>query len=319
MKAAIVTEGFNGIGYGHLTRCLAIYQAFEERGITPTYIADSAGIDVQFLGRINLVVLDWRKNSDELLRLSANSDVIVIDSYLADLQIYERLRQASGKTIYLDDYLRIDYPPGIIVNGTVGAEKLPYPRDRDHRHLLGIEYVPLRREFWDISPLVGGHDTKDVLLNFGGEDARNLAARTLRHLLEAFPEYTYHVVRGLTPGEANSEFNSQRARFYRNLQAGELLRLVMSCDLAISAAGQTLYELARIGLPTIAVATAENQRHTIQGWVENGFLRSELWWNDDDLFEKLACEIRACSNPRAGLPAFCDGQGARRIVQYMAE
>lgn len=319
MKAVIVTEGLKGRGYGHLTRCLAIYQAFEERGITPIYVADSNGVKPQFLGQMNLVVLDWRNNSEEILRLSANSDVIVADSYLADLQSYERLRQTSREIVYLDDYLRIDYPPGIIVNGAVGAERLPYPRDRGHRHLLGIEYAPLRKEFWDILPVVGRRNVKDVLLNFGGEDAANLAAKILYHLLETFPEYNFHIVRGLTPGDTDEKFRSRRVTFHRNLEAGNLLRLSMSCDLAISAAGQTLYELARMGLPTIAIGTAENQRQTIHGWIENGFLRSELWWNDLDLLEKLASEIRARSHSSVEVLASCDGQGARRIIKYLCE
>ena len=240
MKVVIVTEGFKGRGYGHMTRCLAIYQAFEERGITPTYVVDSDGVDAQFLGPINRVELDWRNNMYELLRLTAHSDLIVVDSYQADAEVYERLRQTSGKTLYLDDYLRIDYPPGIIVNGTVGAERLPYPNDRGHRYLLGIDYAPLRKEFWDTCRREGRRDIMNVLLTFGGEDHRNLAAKTLRYLLESFPEYTYHVVRGSTPEEAGDKFNSQRVRFYRNLRAGDLLRLIMSCDLAISSAGQTL-------------------------------------------------------------------------------
>ena len=40
MKVAIITEGLQGTGYGHLTRCLSIYQAFEEKGIIPLYIAN---------------------------------------------------------------------------------------------------------------------------------------------------------------------------------------------------------------------------------------------------------------------------------------
>ena len=31
MKGFILTEGSRNIGFGHVTRCLSLYQAFEER------------------------------------------------------------------------------------------------------------------------------------------------------------------------------------------------------------------------------------------------------------------------------------------------
>jgi UDP-2,4-diacetamido-2,4,6-trideoxy-beta-L-altropyranose hydrolase len=319
VKAVIVTEGFEGTGYGHLMRCLSLYQAFEERGITPTYIADSDDIGGQLLGHINLVVLDWRNNRDELARLSLNSDVVIIDSYLADAQVYEQLRRACRQIVCLDDFLRIPYPPGVIVNGTIGAHELPYPRDPKHIYLLGIDYIPLRKEFWDVSPRISRQKVENVLLMFGGQDIRDMADKTLSYLLREFPEYAYHVVKGLHWNGSEDGVYSNRAKVYRNLSADDILQLMLRCDVAVSAAGQTMYELARIGIPTIVVGVAENQRYNIQGWIEKGFQQSELWWEDADLFQKLANEIRGDSSTEGRKSPFCDGQGARRIVEYLSK
>lgn len=319
MKVVIVTEGFNGTGYGHLTRCLSIYQAFEERGITPTYIADCDELGGQVLDHINLVVLDWRKNIDEAVRLSENTDVMVIDSYLADAQIYERLRKNSRTAVYLDDNLRIDYPPGVIVNGNIGAERLPYPGSDEHRYLLGIGYVPLRKEFWDVLTKTSRQRVEDVLVIFGAQDIRDMTGDTLRYLLKHFPEYTFHVVSRLDPDGAVDSFDLRKVRFYRHLGASEILQLMLKCDLAISAAGQTTYELARIGLPSVVVGVAGNQRNSIRGWIEAGFLRSELWWEDADLVETVAEELREVAKAGRQSLAFGDGQGARRIARYLCE
>mgnify|MGYP005664809967 CR=1 FL=1 len=40
MNVFIITEGNAQTGYGHLTRCLAVYQGFEEHNIVPTLIAN---------------------------------------------------------------------------------------------------------------------------------------------------------------------------------------------------------------------------------------------------------------------------------------
>lgn len=50
-----------------------------------------------------------------------------------------------------------------------------------------------------------------------------------------------------------------------------MLSLMLKCDIAVTAAGQTTYELARIGLPTIAIGVVENQKFNIDGWLEIGF------------------------------------------------
>ena len=89
------------------------------------------------------------------------------------------------------------------------------------------------------------------------------------------------------------------------------------CDLAISAGGQTTYELARVGVPTIAIGLAENQRNNIRGWIEKGFLKKELWYDDDNLFEELIGEIITKADGVNNNRNFCDGQGARRITEFL--
>ncbi len=46
---------------------------------------------------------------------------------------------------------------------------------------------------------------------------------------------------------------------------------MIKCDIAISAAGQTLFELARIGVPTYAVQVAENQTLNMLSWKKCNF------------------------------------------------
>ena len=38
MKVFIITEGGKDIGFGHITQCLSLYQAFKEKGILPKFI-----------------------------------------------------------------------------------------------------------------------------------------------------------------------------------------------------------------------------------------------------------------------------------------
>ena len=40
MKITILTEAGGNIGFGHLTRCIALYQAIEEKGYSPELIVN---------------------------------------------------------------------------------------------------------------------------------------------------------------------------------------------------------------------------------------------------------------------------------------
>jgi RimJ/RimL family protein N-acetyltransferase len=59
-----------------------------------------------------------------------------------------------------------------------------------------------------------------------------------------------------------------------------MAELMTASDIAVSAAGQTLFELARCGVPTIAVGVAENQRHNLEGFTDAGVCYNAGWWGE---------------------------------------
>jgi len=309
MKVAIITEGYQGTGYGHLTRCLSIYQAFEEKNITPLYIANCDDKGKKFIPNVNLLQTNWLVKNDELIDTITDFDIAVIDSYLAPKELYERIYKTVKKAVYIDDYIRLDYPSGIIVNGTVGAENLPYKRDNEHEYLLGIDYMPLRKEFWDVDTPKRNGKIGNVLLTFGAQDFRNLTPKVLAFLLEQFPNFNYFIVGGKLSAD---EINKENVHYYDSVNAKQMLELMLKSDLAVSAAGQTTYELATVGIPTIAIGIAENQKFNMSGWKGSGFFNEEIWFNDDNLFEKIRRNFGI--KKHAQIIKQSDGQGARRIV-----
>ena len=85
-----------------------------------------------------------------MLEYLSQDDIIVIDSYLAGKGLYTEIRQRVKVAAYLDDFNRLEYPEGIIINGTVGAELIPYKRNFGQHYLLGKDFVILREAFKDL-------------------------------------------------------------------------------------------------------------------------------------------------------------------------
>ena len=99
---------------------------------------------------------------------------------------------------------------------------------------------------------------------------------------------------------------------------------MLESDIAISACGQTLYELAFLGVPTIAVTVADNQSINARGWQKTGFIEYGGHWsktalsgNIKSLIDKLRDPELRRKNTFIGRD-IVDGKGAIRIAEYFS-
>ena len=98
--------------------------------------------------------------------------------------------------------------------------------------------------------------------------------------------------------------------------------LMMEADLAISAGGQTLYELACAGCPTVAIRMAANQDAQLGIFEEAGFLRISGSADHGSIVEAIGTTVRtllADPQARAAMSVagqrLIDGYGALRVAQ----
>src|SRR5262249_25842482 len=103
----------------------------------------------------------------------------------------------------------------------------------------------------------------------------------------------------------------------------EMAARIAWADVCVAAGGSTNWELAFLGLPTLALVLAENQESLVQGLAERGVVRS-LGWHDQVSVESLAAAAEAliADGPaRAAMSAagrrLVDGRGAHRVVEVL--
>jgi len=102
--------------------------------------------------------------------------------------------------------------------------------------------------------------------------------------------------------------------------ANKMKKVMLESDIAISAGGQTLYELARVGVPTIGICVAENQLGNVIGWEKTGFLEYVGWYNKNDILEKIKDAVECLKDVKVRKTIFkiakriVDGKGSLRIV-----
>ncbi len=327
METYIITEGSSKIGFGHITRMLSIYQAFEKKGIKPQFIVNGDESIKNLLKDTNRQIYDWIKEKDKLLNQIKGADIAIIDSYLADLKLYQEISDIVKKPVYYDDNKRLNYPCGIVINGNIHAFYLDYPKKECIHYLLGTKYLPLRKEFWSMPEKTINENVKSVMITFGGDDIRNMTPRILDFLTKNFPDIQKNVVIG--GGFKNVSHIEKQADKKTNLifspDANQMKNIMLNSDIAISAAGQTLYELARTGTPTVAVVVADNQIGNATGLKKAKFLDDFAYWYELalegkllNLLQKLQTKEKRDEKSKIGRK-LVDGKGAIRIAEVLSE
>lgn len=326
MKTVIVTEGGRDKGFGHITRCISFYEGFRERGLEGILVVNGDDSIRNLLKGIKHTIFNWLEHPKKLMEEIGGADVAVVDSYLASQMVYRQISERVRCGVYFDDMQRLDYPEGIVINGAINAEGLRYPRKEGVTYLLGIKYTPLRKEFVKVPKKRIRRNVRTMMITFGGDD-KGLTPRIVDYLNQTYPRIRKEVVvgRGFENISDIKRLEGPLASLIYFPNAQVMKELMLKADLTISGGGQTLYELARVGVPTIAIGLSENQLTNIKGWQKVGFLSHAGSYRDGRLLDRLKREVDRLlpyevrlKRSEAGRTTM-DGKGVERAIDRILD
>ncbi|MCP8617532.1 UDP-2,4-diacetamido-2,4,6-trideoxy-beta-L-altropyranose hydrolase [Salirhabdus salicampi] len=324
MRALIFTEGGSQIGLGHISRCSSLYDELTNRGIEVEFIINSDTGKFEIIKDKQYKIVNWL-SKEFLTNYIKQCDYCIVDSYLASYDIYRIISKRAAKTLFIDDNGRIDYPEGIVVNPSLSTQAVEYPINDTNCYLLGPKYVILRSPFTQVRRTHINPQVKEVLITLGGSDIHNLTPNILKNLAINNSEITFNVVIG-NAFENIKEIKSIRSKnfnFYENATAAEMKSIMLKSDFAITAAGQTIYELLATQTPFIPIKVIDNQHHNILALKELNLIETALEYSDTFFSEKLIYKFENLKkfNNRIGLvekyKEVIDGLGSKRIIETL--
>ncbi len=304
----IFTEAGDAIGFGHLTRCLALYEKINSKSINVKIIINGENFEKN-LFNIDYEKKDWR-DIEYLSKTLNKNDYAIIDSYLADKEIYNFVSLRCKKVLYIDDNMRINYPKGIVVNPSIYSKKLPYLRNEDIEYLLGKDYIILRKEFLTPSNRIKSGKVKNVLVTLGGTDPRNLTPKVIKILKEIDSNINIKVIVG-NGFENLEEIEKQvdsKVKLFFNLKAQEMKEAMENSDFVISACGQTIYELLALKIPFLPIIVIDNQINNGNGLLKLGI--KPIMFDLKNLQKEVANRLKG---PFI-IDDTVDGKGSDRII-----
>jgi UDP-2,4-diacetamido-2,4,6-trideoxy-beta-L-altropyranose hydrolase len=323
------------IGLGHLQRCLSLAAGLRQAGSTTIFLTNG---DRKVQGVISStgskpvaldgVELGTPKDLTETVAMAThyNCDAVIVDSYRVDDGYLGNLRAAGFFVVAIDDLARYPFPCQLVVNGNADASQLPYGSSSgDTRFLLGPQYALLRQELWDVPDRTVRETVNNVLVTLGSTDPHNLMPQLLGVIDQMAGNFTVTVVVGPFFENRNEveTVASRCQRVVRMVDSPDSVReLMLEADLAVSAGGQTLYELAAMGTPAVALQVADNQSGSLSAIAGRGVVRMAGCVGDPALLanverevQRLLGDVDARKDMTAAARRLGMGQGAIRVAE----
>jgi UDP-2,4-diacetamido-2,4,6-trideoxy-beta-L-altropyranose hydrolase len=336
MQLIIRADANTAIGTGHVMRCLALSQCWQDEGGDILFVTacDNENLNRRIknegfkLIRINTAYpdpADWVEM--EKVLMNRNSTLVVLDGYHFDSDYQKRIKSMGHKLLVIDDMAYLNYYfADIILNQNIGAEKIEYPCEPETKLLLGTKYALLRREFskWrtfkrNIPPVA-----RKILVTMGGGDHDNVTLKVLQAIgmLEIAGLEITAVVGAANPHfEQVSAFAGRSKHRVAVKEATEnMAELIAWADLAVSAGGSACWEMAFMGLPILIIATAANQigyynKKGLANYFKLAGRHSALNSSDiASLISSLANDLTKRTQLSVNGPRLIDGYGTIRVI-----
>ena len=275
------------IGTGHVMRCLALAQAWQDGGGKAVFAMGQTssplcerlraeGMEVVVLENAPGSCADAR--SVARLTEERRAEWVVVDGYHFDADYQRELKAAGLRVLFMDDNGHAShYAADLILNQNAYADESFYPsREAYTRLLLGSRYVLLRREFqaWRNWKRVLPPVARKLLVCMGGSDSGNVTA-TVIPSLRSIPVENLEVV--IVAGGSNPHLKSLEAAVGPSGGGFRLVNDVVDmpermawADVMLAAAGTIAWEICAMALPALLLVTAANQARAAQHLVALG-------------------------------------------------
>tara|TARA_R110001583_G_scaffold127562_1_gene279208 strand:+ start:12341 stop:13450 length:1110 start_codon:yes stop_codon:yes gene_type:complete len=287
------------IGSGHVMRCLTLADQLQRAGAECQFICRghsgnlmeyirSKGYKVHSLPVVRATTplennestthahwlgSTWQEDAAQCaaVLIGLTPDWLIVDHYALDLAWETSLRAHCKHLGAIDDLADRRHIAELLIDQSLDRSAAEYHGlvPDSCTLLTGSHYALLRPEFsqWRQASLKRrtNPSVENVLVNLGGVDKDNITGRVITGLegssLDNSCQITV-VMGGTAPHLKTVTRQALTSRFDIDVKVGvsNMAELMANADLAIGAAGSTTWERCCLGLPSIMIVLADNQR-----------------------------------------------------------
>lgn len=332
-QAVFRADASAAIGMGHVVRSLTLAHGLTDRGWKASLATRRLPHGLHGMAqaaRVELIELDPSTPASEEARVVTSGrggpDLLVVDHYEIDVAWFASCGEVDV-ILAIDDLADRSLPVDVVLNPNLGIPLNAYASlvPAHATVLIGPTYAPVRRVFVERRarrrPRTGG--IHQVLVALGGADVDDVTSRALTGLA-GLPVACDVVVGAAYPHLDRLRYlikGSPGATLHVNID--EMDFVMDRADLAIGAPGSTSWERCTLGMPSVLIVLAENQRPIERGLVDAGAAVSAGWHADVTADEIAAITSALIEDPdrvvAMGRSAadVTDGQGTDRVIEQV--
>lgn len=344
------------IGTGHVIRCLNLAQELSLNGAKCSFITKShpgnliteiveKGYRVFIIKPVddekvysdkeNEWLGDTQKNDaiksiDILSIANAEPDVIIADHYAIDYEWEQVIKEKypSAKLIIIDDLANRKHVCDLLIDTTLERDIYDYKRliPPYCQTLLGTKYSLMNKSFHlqrdkALEYRIKTTSPRKVLITMGGVDMFNITGKALNIINRFFAKDLdlITVVLGKNcPHIASVKIIARSMLCETNvlINTDKMPELMLSHHASVGALGGTTWERCVLGLPSINLSIANNQKVLIDKLKSKGLITiSDLDFTDEEFNESW--EMLKYNYKEISLRSFnlCDGLGLKRVAE----
>ncbi len=329
------------MGAGHVMRCIALGQAFKNKGGRVHFLTGCQ--NPSLLSRLAKEGFEvssvsgspgGKKDLEQTLEIlgmhrsgpSPARSFTVVDGYQFPPSFHRAVREAGHRLLVIDDDNHLDcYHCHILLNPSARPHTIAYRTHPQTLCLEGLEYALIREEFSGARPPEPLGNPARILVTMGGSDPAG-ACLTILGALKRIQTDNIRVkaIIGPMAGHASDIKALVRAsNAFEAIESPDMASLMHWADLALSAASTTCLELGRMGVPFIMVTTAPNQAVLADNLAKQG-MGIHMGQIETLGEDAVACRVSALLESPEKLSAMAgramamiDGKGPERIIRQM--
>jgi UDP-2,4-diacetamido-2,4,6-trideoxy-beta-L-altropyranose hydrolase/UDP-4-amino-4,6-dideoxy-N-acetyl-beta-L-altrosamine N-acetyltransferase len=341
------------IGSGHVIRCLTFAQILKENGADIEFICrehegnliDKISSNGFYVNRLKLFEDNnvetelahshWlgatqKQDVNDCIDIIKNNKVdwLIVDHYALDERWQKHLKPFYKKLMVIDDLADRKHCCDVLLDQTFGRQEQDYSNltPKGCQLLLGSQYALLRPEFhnWRTLSLKRRKipTFKQLLINMGGVDIHNFTEVILDEIRTAsfLDDINITVVMGGNSPHLSS-VKSKANKLIHNIKievdVDNMAEILANSDIAIGAAGSSTWERCCLGLPTIQLAIAENQKFLAKKLAQENIVK--LIKTTKEISDLLESPLKWIKESSSLSSKICDGTGSYRVFNKMAD
>jgi UDP-2,4-diacetamido-2,4,6-trideoxy-beta-L-altropyranose hydrolase len=341
MNIVFRTDASTNIGTGHVMRCLTLADELrqkvpdinficrEESGNLISYIEDRGYNVHQLTGEIDIET-DRNLTKEILSEYETKSDWLIIDHYDIDISYESSLREHVKMIMVIDDLANREHNCDLLLDQNYSKNDNRYNGlvTENCIQLLGAEYAILRPQFQKARGNLRerGGGVNRILVFMGGSNLKNVTSKVLRaiHMLDRSDIAIDVVIGNLNPYHDEIKILTSKipnTSCHHNVE--NMAELMASADLCIGAGGTTTWERCCLGLPSIVLVLAENQKNISENLDKGGAIINLGWYynvtekNIKEVVEGLIDNPQTMISMSDKSRRLVDGKGVNRVCDAM--